>query len=132
MSGTPSTISRTSLIHIWRLSPGLWGWPKAPVIGRVAHMRPMGLAEASGAAMSPGPGTSQLGGPQTSPAGASVTRRNWHDALAMETPPEMNSASATLMRPPSRTRAVLTSIGSKPGSLYMSTVRRAGTKPGSP
>ena len=50
----------------------------------------------------------------------------------MLTPPLMNSASTTLMRRPSRTSRVLTSIGAKFGSRNMSTVSRAGTKSSAP
>ena len=50
----------------------------------------------------------------------------------MLTPPEKKSASTTLMRRPSRTSRVLTSIGAKFGSRNMSTVSRAGTKSSAP
>ena len=46
----------------------------------------------------------------------------------MLTPPEMNSASISLSRNPSRRTRDLISIGAKLGSRYMSTVNRAGTK----
>ena len=48
--------------------------------------------------------------------------------VAMATPPEMKSASTTLMRSPSRITRVFTSIGAMPGRRNMSTVRRAGMK----
>ena len=50
----------------------------------------------------------------------------------MATPPEKKSASMTLMRRPSRTSRVLTSIGASVGSRNMSTVSRAGTKSSAP
>ena len=61
--------------------------------------------------MSDGVGTSQFGGDQTLPGAFSVLRNNWQEARAMLMPPEKNSASTTLMRRPSRTSLVLTSIG---------------------
>ena len=50
----------------------------------------------------------------------------------MLTPPEKNSASTTLMRCPSRTSLVVTSIGAMFGSRNMSTVSRAGMKSSEP
>ena len=50
----------------------------------------------------------------------------------MLTPPLKKSASTTLMRRPSRTILVLTSIGAMSGSRNMSTVSRAGTKSSAP
>ena len=51
----------------------------------------------------------------------------------MLVPPEKNSASITLMRMPSRTSLVVTSIGVVMfGRRNMSTVSRAGTKSSEP
>ncbi len=50
----------------------------------------------------------------------------------MATPPLKKSASTTLIRSPSRTSRVLTSIGERFGSRNMSTVSRAGTKSSAP
>ena len=50
----------------------------------------------------------------------------------MLTPPLRKSASTTLMRRPSRTSRVVTSIGARFGSRNMSTVSRAGTKSSAP
>ena len=82
--------------------------------------------------MSDGAGTSQFGGDHTMPCGFSVLRNSWQEARAMATPPERKSASITLMRRPSRTSRVLTSIGASVGSRNMSTVSRAGTKSSAP
>jgi hypothetical protein len=54
-------------------------------------------------------------------------RSNWHEARAIATPALKKSASTNLMRRPSRTSRVLTSIGASVGSLNMSTVSLAGT-----
>ncbi len=128
VSAVPSTSSRTSLIQV-RRGPAV---PMPPLIGRVAHMPPMPFWPAGGAGSSSGAGASQFGRVQTVPSGASVRRRSWLVARATLTPPLMNSASTTLMRFPSRTTRVAISIGEKSGRRYMSTVRRAGMKSGSP
>jgi hypothetical protein len=104
----------------------------APVIGRISHMPPRALRRSAGGSISLGAGTLQLGGDHTVPSGLAERRSNWHVARAMLVPPLKNSASITLMRFPSRTERVVTSILSKPGRRYMSTVSRAGTKSGPP
>lgn len=48
--------------------------------------------------MSAGLGTSQGSGVQTWPGGFSVRRRSWQVARPALWPPEMNSASTTLIR----------------------------------
>ena len=53
-----------------------------------------------GFAISAGAGTRQFGGDHTLPGAFSVRRNNWQEARAMLVPPEMNSASITLMRSP--------------------------------
>ena len=126
--GTPPTSSRTSRIQI-RRSPSE---PKPPWMGLTAHIRPMGAVAGSGSGMESGSGASQSGGLQVLPGAFSVRRRNWQEALAELLPPENSSASAMRMRPPSRIRVVFTSIGSKLGRRYMSTVRRAGMKSSEP
>jgi hypothetical protein len=73
-----------------------------------------------------------LGAVQTVPGAFSVRRNNWQEARAMLTPPEMNSASTSLRRSPSRRTRDLISIGANPGNRYMSTVSRAGTKSSEP
>jgi len=103
-----------------------------PTIGRVVHLPFMPSLGSVGAGISEGAGASQFGGDQTLPAAFSVLRSNWQEARAMLVPPEKNSASTTLMRSPSRTSLVLTSIGAMFGSRNMSTVSRAGTKSSEP
>ena len=86
-----------------------------------------------GFGMSAGFGASQFGGDQTLPGAFSVLRNNWQEARAMLVPPLKNSASTTLMRLPSRTSFVVTSIGVVVfGRRNMSTVSRAGTKSSEP
>jgi hypothetical protein len=75
-----------------------------------------------------GGGASQLGGDHTLPGAFSVRRNSWHEARAIRVVPEKNSASTTLMRNPSRTSLVVTSVGVWiSGRRNMSTVNRAGT-----
>src|SRR5579871_242365 len=124
-TGTPSTRSRTSLIHT-RRGPSE---PMVPTIGRVVHLPCMPNRASLGIGMSPGLGTSQFGGDQILPCGFSVRRNNWHEARAIGIPPERKSASITRMRKPSRIDFVFTSTGVLMfGKRNMSTVRRAGTK----
>ena len=82
-----------------------------PTIGRVVHLPFMPSRGSVGAGIVSGSGASQFCGDQTLPGAFSVRRNNWHDARAMLVPPEKNSASTTLMRLPSRTSFVVTSIG---------------------
>ena len=105
--GTPSTSSRTSLIHS-RRGPSE---PIAPTIGRVVHLPFMPSRGSVGAGIVSGSGASQFAGDQTLPGAFSVRRNNWQEARAMLVPPEKNSASITLMRMPSRTSFVVTSTG---------------------
>ena len=123
VSGSPSTQSRTSLIHSRLLAANV---PKSPLMRRVAHMPPMPPRLSSGGGMSSGLGTSQLGGVQTFSSGFSVWRRNWQVARAMLTPPTLYSASITLIRRPSRIGVTVTSAAERSGSRYMSMVNRAG------
>jgi len=90
----------------------------------------IGVVAGSGGGRTPGLGTSQAGGFQTLPPGFSVRFKSWQVARPALTPPEMNSASITLMRLPSRTILVVTSTGDRSGRRYMSTVSRAGKKSG--
>src|SRR5882757_4393343 len=127
--GTPSTRSRTSLIHS-RRGPSE---PMLPVIGRVVHLPFMPSLGSVGAGISDGVGASQFGGDQTLPGAFSVLRNSWHEARAILVPPDKNSASTTLMRMPSRTSFVVTSTGVRMfGSRNMSTVSRDGTKSSEP
>ena len=104
-----------------------------PTIGRVVHLPFMPSRGSVGVGMSAGIGASQFGGDQTLPGAFSVRRNNWQEARAMLVPPLKNSASTTLMRLPSRTSLVVTSIGVVVfGRRNMSTVSRAGTKSSEP
>src|SRR5213078_2942691 len=85
--------------------------PIFPTIGRVVHLPFMPSRGSVGAGMVSGSGASQFSGDHTLPGAFSVRRNNWHEARAMQVPPEMNSASTTLMRKPSRTSFVVTSTG---------------------
>src|SRR5260370_1343821 len=128
VSDTPSTMSRTSLIHS-RRGPSEPMWP---AIGRVVHLPFMPSLGSVGFGMSAGCGTSQFGGDQTLPGAFSVLRNNWQEARAMLVPPEKNSASTTLMRSPSRMILVLTSIAAMLRSRNTSTVSRARTHSSTP
>jgi hypothetical protein len=67
-----------------------------PEIGRIFHMPPMGLCGAC--SHSAGGGAPQGSRFQTAPGAFSVLRSNWQVARPALTPPEMNSASITLIR----------------------------------
>ncbi|KAA0222711.1 hypothetical protein EDM76_13505 [bacterium] len=110
VSSSPATSGRFSRNHARFRSvlPNPWSMTRVSHIGS----RPPGASRGTSSA---GPGTCHAGGLQTVPPGFSARLRNTALARAIEASPEMNSASTTRMRFPSRATLVRTSAGANGG-----------------